>query len=167
MARPPSAQEVADALAMTLEREDASGGLWSQPSDAVALRRWVSDRSASLGTGIRRVARLARLMAIADGRDYVRFLYTRLAALRARHFRSALEAAASEGVLRQAWQHYPIAVLVCASPRCCPKEDRTTPSRSISRRCRVWRRCWTSCTTPSDLRWLPICWPHFCSGACP
>jgi hypothetical protein len=36
-------------------------------------------------------------MTIADRQDYVRFLYLRLPALRARHFRYALEAAASEG----------------------------------------------------------------------
>jgi hypothetical protein len=99
MAGPPSAQDVADALAMTLEREDASGAPWCPPGDGVVLRRWVSYRSASLGTGIRRVVRLARLMAIADGRDYVRFLYVRLTALRARHFRYALEASAAEGRL--------------------------------------------------------------------
>ena len=60
----PSAQDVADALAMTLEREDASGAPWCPPSDAAALRKWVTDRSASLGTGIRRAVRLARLMAV-------------------------------------------------------------------------------------------------------
>src|SRR5215475_13156295 len=96
----PSAQDVADALAMTLEREDPSGAPWCPPGDGVAVRRWVSDRSASLGTGIRRVVRLARLMAMADGRDYLRFLYVRLPALRARHFRHALATAASEGRLQ-------------------------------------------------------------------
>ena len=50
---------------MTLEREDPSGAPWCPPGDAVAVRRWVTDRSASLGTGIRRVVRLARIMAIA------------------------------------------------------------------------------------------------------
>jgi len=99
MAGSPSAQDVADALAMTLEREDASGAPWCPPGDGVVLRRWVSYRSASLGTGIRRVVRLARLMAVADGRDYVRFLYVRLPALRGRHFRYALEGAAAEGRL--------------------------------------------------------------------
>src|SRR5215470_6285208 len=93
----PSAQDVADALAMTLEREDPSGAPWCPPGDGVAVRRWVSDRSASLGTGIRRVVRLARLMAIADGRDYVRFLYVRLPTLRGRLFRHAIETAAAEG----------------------------------------------------------------------
>ena len=95
-----SAQDVADALAMTLEREDASGAPWCPPSDAVALRKWVTDRSASLGTGIRRAVRLARLMAVADGRtDYIRFLYERVGALRARLFRQVLERAAAEGKL--------------------------------------------------------------------
>jgi hypothetical protein len=96
MAGSPSAQDVADVLAMTLEREDASGGPWCPPGDAMALRRWVTDRSAPLGSGIRRVVRLARLMAMADGRDYVRFLYVRLTSLRARHFRHVIEAAFAE-----------------------------------------------------------------------
>jgi hypothetical protein len=99
MAGPPSAQDVADALLMTLEREDASGAPWCPPRDGMALRRWVSDRSALLGTGIRRVVRLARLMALADGRDYVRFLYIRLPLLRARHLRYQLEEAAAGGRL--------------------------------------------------------------------
>ena len=93
----PSAQDVADALAMTLEREDASGAPWCPPGDAVAVRRWVTDRSASLGTGIRRVVRLARIMAIADGRDYVSFLYIKLTTLRSRLFRHVLERAFAEG----------------------------------------------------------------------
>jgi hypothetical protein len=96
MAGPPNAQDVADALALTLERQDATGAPWCPPGDGVALRRWVTDRSAALGGGIRRVVRLARLMAIADGRDYVQFLYVRLTALRARQFRSALQAAVAE-----------------------------------------------------------------------
>jgi hypothetical protein len=96
----PSAQDVADALAMTLEREDASGAPWCPPGDGAALRKWVTDRSASLGTGIRRATRLARLMAVADGRaDYIRFLYERLGSLRARLFRQILERAAVEGRL--------------------------------------------------------------------
>jgi hypothetical protein len=100
MPTPPSAQDVADALAMTLEREDASGAPWCPPGDAVALRKWVTDRSASLGTGIRRAIRLARLMAVADGRaDYISFLYERVSSLRARLFRQALERAAAEGRL--------------------------------------------------------------------
>jgi hypothetical protein len=75
MSTSPSAQDVADVLAMTLEREAVSGAPWCPPGDAVALRKWVTDRSASLGTGIRRAVRLARLMAVADGRtDYIRFL---------------------------------------------------------------------------------------------
>jgi hypothetical protein len=73
MAGPANAQDVADALAITLERQDATGAPWCPPGDGAALRRWVTDRSAALGGGIRRVVRLARLMAIADGRDYVHF----------------------------------------------------------------------------------------------
>jgi hypothetical protein len=100
MPTPPSAQDVADALAMTLEREDVSGAPWCPPGDAVALRKWVTDRSASLGTGIRRAMRLARLMAVADGRaDYIGFLYERVGTLRARLFRQVLERAAAEGHL--------------------------------------------------------------------
>jgi hypothetical protein len=63
------------------------------------LRRWVTDRSAQLGSGIRRAVRLVRLMAVADGRDYIRFLYSRLTALRARHFRQILQTAVAEGRL--------------------------------------------------------------------
>jgi len=99
MAAAPSAQDVADALAMTLEREDPSGAPWCPPGDGIALRRWVTDRSASLGTGIRRAVRLARLIALVDGRDYVRFLYVRLPALRTRHFRAAIEAAVADGTI--------------------------------------------------------------------
>jgi hypothetical protein len=100
MSASPSAQAVADALAMTLEREDVSGAPWCPPADAVALRQWVTDRSASLGTGIRRAIRLARLMAVADGRaDYIRFLYERVGSLRARLFRQIIERAAAEGRL--------------------------------------------------------------------
>src|ERR1700743_886232 len=96
----PSPQDVADALAMTLEREDASGAPWCPPGDAVALRKWITDRSASLGTGIRRAVRLARLMAVADARsDYIRFLYERVGSLRARLFRQVLERAAADGRL--------------------------------------------------------------------
>src|SRR6201992_2144657 len=96
----PSAQDVADALAITLEREDMSGAPWCPPGDAVALRKWVTDRSASLGAGIRRAVRLARLMAVADGRaDYIRFLYERVGSLRARLFRQVLERAVAEGRL--------------------------------------------------------------------
>jgi hypothetical protein len=76
----PTVQEVADALAITLERQDADGAPWCPPRDGVAVRRWVTDRSAALGGGIRRVVRLARLMAVADGRDYVQFLYVSAAA---------------------------------------------------------------------------------------
>ena len=100
MPTPPSAQDVADALAMTLEREDVSGAPWCPPGDAAALRKWITDRSASLGTGIRRAMRLARLMAIADGRaDYIGFLYERVGSLRARLFRQVLERSAAEGRL--------------------------------------------------------------------
>src|ERR1700744_3635973 len=100
MASPPNAQDVADVLAITLEREDTSGAPWCPPSDAVALRKWVTDRSASLGTGIRRAVRLARLMALADARtDYIRLLYERVGSLRARLFRQILERAAAEGRL--------------------------------------------------------------------
>lgn len=97
MANSPSAQDVADALAMTLEREDGLGGPWCPPADGAVLRRWVTDRSAQLGTGIRRMVRLARLMALADGRDYVRFIYVKLPTLRARLFRQAIEQAVADG----------------------------------------------------------------------
>jgi hypothetical protein len=96
------AREVAEMLALTLEREDASGAPWCPPRDAAALRRWVTDRSAQFGTGIRRAVRLVRLMALADGRDPVRFLYARLTSLRAHLFRHALESAAAQGRLPKA-----------------------------------------------------------------
>jgi hypothetical protein len=54
------------------------------------------DRTGSLGSGIRRAVRLARLMALTDGRDYIRFLYVRLTALRASSFRTLVAAAARE-----------------------------------------------------------------------
>src|ERR1700751_3718234 len=95
----PSAQDVADALAMTLERDDPSGAPWCPPGDGAALRRWVTDRSASLGTGIRRAVRLARRMAVGDGRDYIRFLYEPVGSLRGRQFRAMLGRAAAEGRL--------------------------------------------------------------------
>src|ERR1700722_711237 len=94
------APDVAEALAVSLEREDASGAPWCPPGDAAALRKWVTDRSASLGTGIRRATRLVRLMAVTDGRtDYIRFLYERVSSLRARLFRQIIERAAAEGRL--------------------------------------------------------------------
>ena len=95
----PCAQDVADALALTFERQDDSGAPWCPPRDASAVRQWVVDRSASLGGGIRRVVRLARLLSVADGRDYVTFLYLRLPLLRPRQFEHALRAAAAEGRL--------------------------------------------------------------------
>src|SRR6266478_3870380 len=101
MAGSPSAQDVADALAITVERQDVAGAPWCPPGDGAALRRWVTDRSAALGTSIRRVVRLARLMAIADGRDYVRFLYVRIPALRTRLFRSVLHEAVADGRLQK------------------------------------------------------------------
>lgn len=93
------AQEVADALAITLDRQDPHGAPWCPPNDGVVLRRWVSSRDANLGGGIRRAVRLAHLMAVADGRSYMDFLYVRLTALRARQFRSQLQAAAVGGRL--------------------------------------------------------------------
>ena len=135
MPTPPSPQDVVDALAMTLEREDLSGVLWCPAADAIALRKWVTDRSASFGTGIRRAIRLARLMAVADGRaDYIRFLYERVGPLRARLFRqvlsdpshpqprvihtdqarlygAAIPAVKEEGILRRRCRHRPVQYL--------------------------------------------------------
>ena len=93
------AQEVADALAITLDRQDPHGAPWCPSNDGVVLRRWVSSRDARLGGGIRRAVRLAHLMAVADGRSYMDFLYVRLTALRTRQFRSQLQAATAEGRL--------------------------------------------------------------------
>src|SRR5262245_19578052 len=91
----PGIHDVAEALAITIERQDQHGALWCPPHDGAALRRWVTDRGSALGGGIRRVVRLARLMAAAGGGDYSRFLYLRLPALRAGHFRRELSADAA------------------------------------------------------------------------
>jgi hypothetical protein len=96
MASKPSIQDVADALGLTLERQHVSGAPWCPPRDGEALRHWVTDRTGTLGSGIRRAVRLARLMALADGRDYTSFLYLRLSALRTSQFRSLLQIAAKE-----------------------------------------------------------------------
>jgi hypothetical protein len=97
--RPPSVEDVAEAMAMSFEREDAAGALWCPPNDANVLRRWVTDRSRQLGGGIRRVVRFARLARLADGHDYVRFVYVRVPSLRTRHFKEALHRAVAEGCL--------------------------------------------------------------------
>ena len=99
MTRSARAQDVADVLAITFEREDAAGHPWCPPADAATVRHWVVDRSKELGGGIRRAVRLARLAQLADGRDYTRFLYVRLATLRGRGFAAALQAAQREGRL--------------------------------------------------------------------
>ena len=135
MAGSPSAQDVADALAITLERQDASGAPWCPPSDGAALRRWVTDRSAALGTGIRRAVRLARLMAIADGRDYLRFLYVRIPVLRTRLFRSVLQEAVSDGRLQK-----DVAVLFdrgvhLREPALAPEQEPAKCLKSTSRKC--------------------------------
>ena len=91
-----SAQEVADAMAATFEREDLAGSQarWCPERDAITIRRWVTDRSRELGSGIRRATRFARLAALAAAGDYVRFLYDgRIPALRSAHFRAVLQAA--------------------------------------------------------------------------
>jgi hypothetical protein len=98
----PSSQDVADAIAISLERQHASGAPWCPPKDGEVVRRWVIDRSAALGSNIRRLVRLARAMALADGRSYEQFLYGRLTALRAGQFRAALEAAVAQGRLSRA-----------------------------------------------------------------
>jgi hypothetical protein len=104
-AHQPSIEDVAEAMAMSFEREDAAGALWCPPNDASVLRRWITDRSRALGGGIRRVVRFARLARLADGRDYVRFIYLRIPTLRTRHFKQALQAAAAEGRLAPGIAH--------------------------------------------------------------
>jgi hypothetical protein len=94
-----SAADVAEAMAMSFEREDSAGAPWCPANDAGVLRRWVTDRSRPLGGGIRRTVRLARLARLADGHDYLRFIYVRLPSLRTRHFRELLQRAAAEGRL--------------------------------------------------------------------
>ena len=90
----PGIQDVAQALAITAERETVDGALWCPFHDGATLRRWVTDRGSALGGGIRRMVRLARLMSAACDGDYSRFLYVRLPALRSAHFRHELSAAA-------------------------------------------------------------------------
>lgn len=92
MAAQPSIQDVAEALAITVERQTRDGALWCPPYDGAVLRRWITDRGSALGGGIRRVVRLARLISAAGGGDYNPFLYVRLPALRPKHFRHALSA---------------------------------------------------------------------------
>lgn len=101
---PHGAQEVADAMAATFEREDLAGSQlrWCPERDAIAVRRWIVDRSRDLGGGIRRVVRFARLAAIAGGGDHLRFLYdTRIPSLRAPYFKATLLAARACGRLSQ------------------------------------------------------------------
>ena len=92
MAAQPSIQDVAEALAITVERQTRDGVLWCPPYDGAVLRRWITDRGSALGGGIRRVVRLARLISAVGGGDYNPFLYIRLPALRPNHFRHALKA---------------------------------------------------------------------------
>jgi len=103
MRAPPSqaAQEVAEALAMTSERTAADGSPWCPPRDADQVQHWVTDRGRELGGGIRRVVRLARLLAAAEG-NYLQFLHVRLPTLRTRHFKVALHAAAAAGRIPRA-----------------------------------------------------------------
>ena len=91
----PGIQDIAEALAITAERETGDGALWCSPHDWAVLRRWITDRGSALGGGMRRMVRLARLMSAAGGGDYCRFLYMRLPALRSSHFRHELNAAAA------------------------------------------------------------------------
>ena len=96
-----SAQEVAEALAITSERTAPDGSPWCPPRDADLVQRWVTDRGRELGGGIRRVVRLARLLAAAEG-NYLQFLHVRIPTLRARNFKAALQAAAAAGRLPRA-----------------------------------------------------------------
>lgn len=92
----PSIDDVAEALAITLERQDRDGAFWCPARDGAALRYWVTDRGHGLGGGIRRAVRLAGLMSVAGGGDYGRFLYIRLPVLRATHFRHELSLDAAQ-----------------------------------------------------------------------
>lgn len=96
-----AAREVAEALAITGERTAPDGSPWCPPRDADLVRRWVTDRGRELGGGIRRVVRLARLLAAAEG-SYLQFLHVRIPTLRARNFKAALQAAAAAGRLPRA-----------------------------------------------------------------
>lgn len=90
--RPDGPGEVADVLAITFERETAQGTSWCLPQDAVAVRRWVVDQGRELGGALRRLVRLVSVLAQAQERGVVEFLYLRIKSLRAAEFRAALEA---------------------------------------------------------------------------
>jgi len=96
-----AAQEVAEALAIMSERTAPDGSPWCPPRDADLVQRWVTDRGRELGGGIRRLVRLARLLAAAEG-NYLQFLHVRIPTLRARNFKVALEAASAAGRLPRA-----------------------------------------------------------------
>jgi hypothetical protein len=96
-----AASEVAEALAITSERTAPDGSPWCPPRDAELVYRWVVDRGRELGGGLRRVVRLARLLAVAEG-NYLMFLHVRVPLLRARTFKAAMQAAASGGRLPKA-----------------------------------------------------------------
>jgi len=121
---------------------------------------WVIDRSSALGAGIRRAVRLARLMAIADGRDYVRFLYVRLNALRARAFRQLLQSAVAEGRLS-------LGIAVLSDQGVHLREAALAPQEGDAFEIDFTQMprlapCSTFCTTPWDSRSWPTslrrCW---------
>jgi hypothetical protein len=96
-----AAREVAEALAIMSERTAPDGSRWCPPRDAELVYRWVVDRGRELGGGVRRVVRLARLLAVAEG-NYLMFLHVRIPLLRARTFKAAMQTAAAAGRLPQA-----------------------------------------------------------------
>lgn len=84
---------VAAVLDLTIAREGPRGDPWCPPHDARALRRWIIDRPPELGGGLRRLARLVALAAVAEPRSCALFFYGDMPALRAAAFRRKVDAA--------------------------------------------------------------------------
>lgn len=110
------ARRVAEILAITFERETASGQRWCQPRDADIVARWIARQGRELGGALRRLARLATALKDADGRSYEGFLYLRLPLLRLHHFRAALTEAHHAGRLNPAIYQLNTHGLVIAHP---------------------------------------------------
>lgn len=99
-AKPGGPSEVAEVLAITFEREILDGTHWCLPRDAATVKRWIVDQGRELGGALRRLVRLASLLAHAEERGVAEFLYVRIRTLRANEFRAALEACRKTGRLK-------------------------------------------------------------------
>ena len=92
------AQDVAEVLAISFERETPGGQPWCHPRECDLVQRWIGDQGRELAGAIRRLSRLVHIMALADG-QYSRFLYQRINVLRAPAFVAALRQAQGAGRL--------------------------------------------------------------------